>query len=219
MSDDTGTDLATDAVHSGENTDELSSVSGDVVSPIHLATHHEMDAPGESAHGYKYSRFGNPTREALETRLADLTGASEAIAFSSGTAAIATAGLALCDPGDHIVAFDGVYGGTRLLFEEFLRRKLGVDIEYVDANYSTTTTGVCHVCGDEHATEQSGELAVLSHRFSSTPVGKLLIRCRATGALWATKYHSNSRSRKTQLRRLFEGTRWTHPSCSRTLSR
>jgi cystathionine beta-lyase/cystathionine gamma-synthase len=139
MSDDTGTDLATDAVHSGENTDELSSVSGDVVSPIHLATHHEMDAPGESAHGYKYSRFGNPTREALETRLADLTGASEAIAFSSGTAAIATAGLALCDPGDHIVAFDGVYGGTRLLFEEFLRGKLGVDIEYVDA---TDTTNV-----------------------------------------------------------------------------
>ena len=53
--------------------------------------------------------------------------------FSSGTAAIATTVLALCEPGDHIVAFDGVYGGTKLLFEELLRDTLDIDVEYVDA--------------------------------------------------------------------------------------
>lgn len=133
MDDPDRYEFATEAVHRGERATDLRCESGDVVSPVHLATHHEMDAPGESEHGYKYSRFGNPTRDALEARLAGLTGASEAIAFSSGTAAITTAGLALCDPGDHIVAFDGVYGGTRLLFEDLFRETLGVQVEYVDA--------------------------------------------------------------------------------------
>lgn len=126
-------DLATAAIHSGETTNEISSETGDVVSPIHLATHHEMQSPGAPGHGYKYARFGNPTRDALETRLARLSGADHATAFSSGTAAIATAGLALNDPADHIVAFDGIYGGTRLLFEDLFREQLGITVDYVDA--------------------------------------------------------------------------------------
>ncbi len=36
--------------------------AGDVVSAIHLSTTHEMHSPGDSDHGYKYTRFGNPTR-------------------------------------------------------------------------------------------------------------------------------------------------------------
>jgi cystathionine gamma-lyase len=123
----------TDAIHAGEQVTDLSVSSGDIVSPIHLATHHEMEQAGEPGHGYKYSRFGNPTREALEARLAALTGADHATAFSSGTAAIATAALALCNPGDQVVAFDGIYGGTRLLFEDLLQNKLDIQIEYVDA--------------------------------------------------------------------------------------
>ncbi|MBX0324370.1 PLP-dependent aspartate aminotransferase family protein [Halomicroarcula sp. F13] len=123
----------TDAIHAGEQEADLSVSSGDIVSPIHVATHHEMEQPGESGHGYKYSRFGNPTRESLENRLAALTGADYATAFSSGTAAIATAALALCDSGDQVVAFDGIYGGTRLLFEDLLCTKLDVQVEYVDA--------------------------------------------------------------------------------------
>jgi len=126
-------EFATEAVHRGESDGEQQYLSGDVVSPIHLATHHEMEAPGEPKNGYKYARFGNPTRDALESRLARLTGGSEAIAFNSGTAAITTAALALCDLGDHLVAFDGVYGGTRLLLEDFFRDVLGVEVEYVDA--------------------------------------------------------------------------------------
>lgn len=126
-------ELATEAVHRGERSDELQCVSGDVVSPIHLATHHEMESPGEPGHDYKYSRFGNPTRDALESRLSHLTKASEAITFSSGTAAIATTVFAFCEPGDHLVAFDGVYGGTRLLFEDLLKDTLNVNVEYVDA--------------------------------------------------------------------------------------
>jgi cystathionine gamma-lyase len=124
---------ATEAIHTGEGTDDLASEAGDVVSPIHLATHHEMAYPGEPGHGYNYSRLGNPTRDALETRLARLSGAERATAFSSGTAAVATAALALVEPGDHVVTFDALYGGTRVLFDDLLADDLGVDVEYVDA--------------------------------------------------------------------------------------
>ncbi|MBX0296778.1 trans-sulfuration enzyme family protein [Haloarcula nitratireducens] len=107
--------------------------AGDVVSPIHLTTTHEMRAPGEADHGYKYTRFDNPTRDALETRLARLSGADHAIACASGTAAMAATCLSIVEAGDHVVAFDGIYGGTRVLFEELLADSLGATVEYVDA--------------------------------------------------------------------------------------
>jgi len=44
--------------------------TGDVVAPIHLTTTHEMHSPGEADHDYKCTRFGNPTRDVLENRLA-----------------------------------------------------------------------------------------------------------------------------------------------------
>ncbi|WP_459193221.1 trans-sulfuration enzyme family protein [Halosimplex sp. J119] len=118
--------LATGLDRSGGDT-------GDVVAPIHLTTTHEMDAPGEAAHGYKYARFGNPTRAALERRLARLSGSDHATACASGTAAIAATCLATVEAGDHVVAFDGIYGGTRLLFEDLLVDSMGATVEYVDA--------------------------------------------------------------------------------------
>lgn len=107
--------------------------AGDVVSPIHLTTTHGMHSPGDADHGYKYTRFGNPTRDALESRLTRLCGAEHAVACASGTAAMAAVCLSVVEPGDHVVAFDGIYGGTRLLFEDLLADSLGATVEYVDA--------------------------------------------------------------------------------------
>ncbi|MFC6838334.1 trans-sulfuration enzyme family protein [Halomarina ordinaria] len=107
--------------------------TGDVVPPIHLSTTHEMRSPGESNHGYKYTRFGNPTRDVLEERLSELCGAERAVACASGTAAIAATCLSVVEAGDHVVAFDGIYGGTRLLFDDLLVDSLGASVEYVDA--------------------------------------------------------------------------------------
>jgi len=112
--------------------------AGDVVPPIHLTTTHEMERPGHSDHGYKYTRFGNPTRDALETRLAQLCEAEYAVAAGSGTAAMAAVCLSVVERGDHIVAFDGIYGGTRRLFEDLLVDSLGATVEYVDATETAT---------------------------------------------------------------------------------
>jgi len=131
-----------------EPNEESASDAGDVVSPIHLGTTHEMDSPGESSHGYKYTRFGNPTRNTVERRRARISGAEHAVAGASGTAAMAATCLSTVESGDHVVAFDGIYGGTRLLFEELLVDTLGATVEYVDA---TATAAVRDAVTEETA--------------------------------------------------------------------
>lgn len=124
--------FATKAIHVGEEPDLREGGSGDVVIPIHVSAtfaRREVDKP---TGGYEYSRTGNPTRHALEKRLAVLENASFGLAFSSGLAAVATLAMSLLKNGDHIVAFDDLYGGTRRLFNEVLSN-LGFEFTYVDA--------------------------------------------------------------------------------------
>ncbi len=46
--------------------------------------------------------------------------------------------LSVVEARDHVVAFDGIYGGTRLLFEDLLVDSLDVTVEYVDATETAT---------------------------------------------------------------------------------
>lgn len=114
---------------------------GDVVPPIHLSSTFQRPAfdPGrgpddlEPADGeYLYSRLANPTRRSVERQLAALEGGEAAFAFASGTAAIATAALAVLEPGDRLVASRDLYVGTRRLFEGFLSTQLGFEVTFVD---------------------------------------------------------------------------------------
>jgi cystathionine gamma-lyase len=116
-------------VHEGE-VPNLES-TGDVVSPIHLSSTFARRRVGRPTGGLEYSRTGNPTRWALERRLASLENASYALAFSSGMAAETTILLSLLSKGDRVVAGDDLYGGTRRLFEATMRR-FGVSFTYVD---------------------------------------------------------------------------------------
>jgi cystathionine gamma-lyase len=123
--------FATRAIHAGEEADFREGATGDVAAPIHLATTYarqKVTQPGR----YEYVRSQNPTREALEVKLASLENARYGLAFSSGLAAETTALLALLKAGDHIVAFDDLYGGTRRLFEQVFT-KFGVQTSYADA--------------------------------------------------------------------------------------
>lgn len=78
----------------------------------------------------EYGRYGNPTVEAVEARLAALEGADDAILFSSGMAAITTVLLALLSSGEHIVITDDCYRRTRQFCLTFLKR-LGVECSVV----------------------------------------------------------------------------------------
>lgn len=65
--------------------------------------------------GYDYSRIQNPTREHLEETIARLEHGNDALAFSSGMAAV-TALFELFKGGDHIITSDDLYGGSHRLF-------------------------------------------------------------------------------------------------------
>ena len=70
----------------------------------------------------EYGRYGNPTVRELETRVAALEGADDALAFASGMAAITTTLLALTKAGDHVVLFSDCYRRTRQFVAQTLAR-------------------------------------------------------------------------------------------------
>ncbi len=67
-----------------------------------------------------YTRITNPTTEVLEKRMAFLENGDEALALSSGAAAIAFALMTICRAGDHIVSSRSLYGGTHNLLQQTL---------------------------------------------------------------------------------------------------
>ncbi len=78
-----------------------------------------------------YTRIGNPTQEAVETRIASLEGGVGALLLASGQAAETFAVLNIAEAGDHIVASPSLYGGTYNLFKHTLR-KFGIETTFVD---------------------------------------------------------------------------------------
>jgi len=79
-----------------------------------------------------YTRYGNnPNQVRLAERLARLEGAEKAIFVASGMGATALAHIAVLRPGDHLLASDWIYGGTRRLFDEDFSQ-LGIDVTYVN---------------------------------------------------------------------------------------
>lgn len=131
--------FATKAIHCGEEPNLKEGGCGDIVTPIHLAStfaRKEIDKP---TGGYEYARTSNPTRNALEKRLAELEDAKYGLAFASGLAAETTLALALLRNGDHVVVFEDLYGGTRRLFDRTLGN-FGLEFTYVDATKPQNVT-------------------------------------------------------------------------------
>lgn len=81
--------------------------------------------------GYAYTRYGNPTIEAVERRIAALEGGTDAILVASGQAAIAHAVLGVAAAGDRITSASSLYEGTRGLFLDNFPR-LGIETDFVD---------------------------------------------------------------------------------------
>ena len=72
--------------------------------------------------GHVYSRTTNPTLSVLEHKMALLDRTERALGFATGMAAINAVLFGLLSPGDRIVTIKDTYGGTNVLFEEFLPR-------------------------------------------------------------------------------------------------
>ncbi len=122
--------FATRAIHAGEEPDTLNGY-GDVVSAVHLSSTFARSEVSEPTKGFDYSRTANPTRSALESKLASLEDAKYGLAFSSGLAAETTLLLSLLENGDHVVAGEDLYGGTRRLLTSVMAR-FGIRTTFTD---------------------------------------------------------------------------------------
>ena len=104
--------------------------------------------PG-GAEGLVYSRFNGPNQEILEDRLGIWEEAEDALAFSSGMAAIATLFLSMVKPGDTIVHSGPLYAATETLIARILGRfgvhwldfPAGATREEIDAVMAKAATG------------------------------------------------------------------------------
>lgn len=122
----------TNAIHEGEHPNFKEGGSGDVIAPIHLSTtfaRQDVDVPTD---GYEYSRSLNPTRKALEAKLAALEDANYGLAFASGLAAETSVILALLKSGDHVITTDDLYGGTQRLFLKVFQENFNINFTLVD---------------------------------------------------------------------------------------
>ncbi|KAG8983326.1 hypothetical protein FRB94_013677 [Tulasnella sp. JGI-2019a] len=115
-------------IHEGAEADRATNA---VIQSISLSTTFKQDAIGEHK-GYEYSRSGNPNRDSLEKMLASLeAGGAEAVAFSSGCAAIATV-LQSLGPNSHILSMNVVYGGTFRFMTQVAAENQGLESTFID---------------------------------------------------------------------------------------
>ena len=80
---------------------------------------------------FMYSRFGNPTVEMLQRKLADIEGAEECWATASGMSAVFTIFMSYLKKGDRIVASRALFGSCHHILTVILP-KFGIDVELID---------------------------------------------------------------------------------------
>jgi cystathionine gamma-synthase len=105
--------------------------TGTISFPIYQTATFAHPSVGNST-GYDYSRSQNPTREQLEQVVASIEGGAQAVAFSSGMAAV-NALMEIFQPGDHILASDDLYGGSIRIFDH-INTKNGLEISYINTS-------------------------------------------------------------------------------------
>ncbi len=116
----------TTLIHAGTTTDPH---TGAVNTPIFQTSTYAQDELGKHK-GYEYSRTKNPTRDGIESLIAECEGGKYGFAFASGRAALGTI-LSLFKSGDCLIISQNVYGGTfRILDKVF--KNFGIIYKIVD---------------------------------------------------------------------------------------
>ncbi|EEO23698.1 MULTISPECIES: trans-sulfuration enzyme family protein [Helicobacter] len=164
--------LDTTLIHGGLTTDPR---TGAVNTPIYQTSTYAQDELGKHK-GYEYSRTKNPTRDGIESLIAECEGGKYGFAFASGMAALGTI-LSLFKSGDSIIISQNVYGGTfRILDKVFKNFNINykiVDTRDLDALDSALTPEVKAVLIESPA----------NPLLSVTPLAKVAEICKKKGVL------------------------------------
>src|SRR5258708_16655540 len=126
MKHDRSQHFATRVIHGGQQPDPL---TGAVMPPIYATSTYVQSSPGVHK-GYEYSRTANPTRDALQSAVANLEGGAAGFAFASGMAATSTV-LELLASGSPIVAMPDMDGGSYRILENVWKRSAGHDVSFI----------------------------------------------------------------------------------------
>ena len=110
---------------------------GEHSEPLFLTSSYVFDSAAQAAARFRgdqpgnvYSRYTNPTVRNFEQRIAALEGGEQAVATSSGMAAILATCMALLKQGDHVICSRSVFGTTNVVFNKYMG-KFGVDTSFV----------------------------------------------------------------------------------------
>lgn len=115
----------------GDGRDFDKDKTGAISFPIYQTATYAHPAVGQST-GFDYTRLQNPTKQQVEKVVASLEGGVDALAFSSGMAAI-TAMMELFKPGDHLITDADLYGGSIRLFDN-VSEKNEITFSHVDCS-------------------------------------------------------------------------------------
>ena len=122
---------ATRLIHGARRPDRN---AGAVVPPLYTSTTYRFPpefSPAEPRDPpYLYAREGHPTAEPPAEIIRQLEGAEAARLFGSGMGALAATFQSLVRPGDEVVAFADIYGGTRTLLAQ-LEGAVGIRVRWV----------------------------------------------------------------------------------------
>lgn len=120
--------IGTKCIHL-EETEGQTTHYGAISYPIYQTATYAHPAVGEST-GYDYSRLQNPTKAQLERVMASLENGVDALALSSGMAAISLL-MELFAPNDHLIIDSDLYGGSIRLFDH-VSKKNGIQFSRAD---------------------------------------------------------------------------------------
>ena len=128
---------STQSVWAGEETYLMDSVTQ--VPVVHSVSfgYDDLDTWRDVALGKKpghiYGRNTNPTVGAFEEKVRVLEVAEAATSFATGMAAVSNTLFTLLAPGERVVSVRDTYGGTNVLFQEFLP-KFGIEVTLCDTS-------------------------------------------------------------------------------------
>lgn len=123
-------DIKTKCIY-GDKDENSAENTGAISFPIFQTATYEHPEIGKST-GFDYSRLQNPTRERVEKVVASLENGIDALAFSSGMAAI-TALMEIFKPGDHLITDSDLYGGSIRLFNN-ISEKNGIQFTHINCS-------------------------------------------------------------------------------------
>jgi O-acetylhomoserine (thiol)-lyase len=125
------------AIHSGY---DVEPTTKSVAVPIYQTAAYEFDSAEHAAalfnleaEGFRYSRISNPTTAVLERRVAALEGGVEALAVSSGQAALNYAVANVAMLGSNVVSVPQLYGTTYTLFSHIFAGQ-GVTVRFAESD-------------------------------------------------------------------------------------